>query len=112
MFQYELDQGTCIADPGAALTLDSPHQFKSFVVDLLEKQPVDHLIVTFERVNRIDSFGIGVIVGLFKVMQEKNKRFAVTNMSESHRKIFAMTGVDNVIEIFDTNADALDSFRA
>lgn len=111
MFRYELDQGTCIADPGAALTLDSPHQFKSFVVELLENEPIELLIVTFERVNRIDSFGIGVIVGLFKATQQQNKRFAVTNMSESHRKLFAMTGVDKVIEIFDTNSDAVESVR-
>ena len=106
MFRYELEQGTCIADPGAALTLDSPHQFKSFVTDLLENQPIDRLIITFEQVNRIDSFGIGVIVGLFKAASEKDKPFAITNMSESHRKLFAMTGVDKVIDIFDSNADA------
>lgn len=107
MHGYELDQGTCIANPGGALTLSSPTQFKSFVLDLLENQPIDRLIITFEQVNRIDSFGIGVIVGLFKTAREKGKRFAVTNMSENHRNLFAMTGVDKVIDIYDSNSDAI-----
>ena len=107
MYRHELDGGTCIVNPGAALTLDAPYQFKSFVNELLEKEPVDRLIVTFEDLNRIDSFGIGVIVGLFKAMRAQDKSFAVTNMSESHRNLFVATGLDQVIDIFDTNADAL-----
>ena len=109
MYGYELEEGTCIANPGGALTLDSPSQFKSFVIGLLENQPIERLIVTFEEVNRIDSFGIGVIVGLLKATRDKEKRFAVTNMSDVHRKLFAQTGVDKVIDIFDTNAEAIAS---
>lgn len=111
MFSHRIEQGICIVNPGAALTLDAPYQFKSFVVDLLEKTPCDGLIVTLEDLNRIDSFGIGVIVGLYKAALQKERPFAVANMSDSHRKLFASTGIDQAIDMYETHGEAISSMR-
>lgn len=111
MYTHEIEDGICIVNPGAALTLDAPAQFKAYVLKLLEQSPCEGLIVKLADLNRIDSFGIGVIVGLYKTAAERSLSFAVTDANASHRRLFASTGIDQAIDFFDSAGDAISSFR-
>lgn len=112
MYSHRVEKKVCIVETGGALTLMEPHQFKSFVLELLEDHEYEGLIVNFNKLNRIDSFGIGVIVSLLKTAKEKGKTFAITKMSDSHRRLFTSTGLDNAIDIFDTDEDAITAMTA
>jgi len=112
MYSHRTENKVCVVETGGALTLTEPHQFKSFVLELMEGKENIGLIVNFKKLVRIDSFGIGVIVGLFKAAREKNKTFAITEMSESHKRLFVATGLDKAIDIYKSDKEAIKAMTA
>jgi anti-anti-sigma factor len=73
----------------------------------------DQLILDLSGIRFIDSSGLNVLIGTARHFG--SGRFAVIISRPSIRKIFALTGIDSVIPIFESVADAvraLDNGRA
>ncbi len=109
MYSHRVEKEVCVVETGGSLTLSDPQKFKKFVLELLEGNEYRGLVVNFNKLNRIDSFGIGVIVALFKAAKEQSKTFAITEMNDSHRRLFTVTGLDKAIDIYNSDDDAITS---
>ena len=60
------------------------------------------VIFDFDRVVFMDSAGIGLIIGRYKLANMLGGKVHVTNMKQSVRKIFEMSGMQRIIsEIWD-----------
>ena len=112
MYTHRVQKKVCVVETGGALTLAEPHKFKQFVLELLEGHEYEGLIVNFKNLQRIDSFGIGVIVALLKASKEQSKPFALTEMSDSHKQLFTATGLHKAINIYKSDDDAISLMTA
>lgn len=79
------------------------------VDEILMKKQVDYIIFDFEYVNFMDSSGIGVIIGRYKKIANHGGRVAVINMNSRLKKLFNLSGMNKIINIYDTFEDAINS---
>ena len=75
------------------------------VDDILMK----NIIFDFEYVNFMDSSGIGVIIGRYKKIASHGGRVSVINMNSRLKKLFNLSGMNKIINIYDTFEDAINS---
>lgn len=54
------------------------------------------LYVDFEKVNYIDSTGLGVLVGMLKNEKEHDKSMHIINLKDNVKKIFTITGLEKI----------------
>ena len=67
------------------------------------------LIVNLEPVTFMDSSGLSVLVSAFKAMQEADGRIALVCTNPAISKIFTITGLDRVLAIHPSMAEALSA---
>jgi anti-anti-sigma factor len=80
------------------------------VSELLAEERSD-LLLNFARVDFIDSYGIGDIVACYLAVKEKKGRLKFACLSPKIWLIFHYSGLTRILEIFDTEEKALQSFR-
>lgn len=66
-----------------------------------------HLVVDLEDVPFMDSTGLGVLVGRLKLVRVKDGTLSLVCSSERILKVFSITGLDKVFQIFASLDDAL-----
>ena len=66
---------------------------------MLEKTPVSELEFDFSKTVFMDSAGVGMILGRYKVMRALDGRMAVSHMSAQIRRIMALSGIQNHISL-------------
>lgn len=79
------------------------------VDSILMKKQIDYIIFDFQYVNFMDSSGIGVIIGRYKKIVNYGGRVSVINMNSRVRKLFNLSGMSKIINIYDTFEDAINS---
>lgn len=65
---------------------------------LRENQPQE-LILDFSDVGFMDSSGIGLVMGRYKLMQELNGKVTVRNPPNHIRKVMRLSGIDRLASI-------------
>ncbi len=65
---------------------------------LREKQPLE-LVLDFSEVGFMDSSGIGLVMGRYKLMQELNGKVIVKNPPNHIKKVMRLSGIDRLASI-------------
>ncbi|MEO8519127.1 MAG: STAS domain-containing protein [Dermatophilaceae bacterium] len=65
------------------------------------------LVVDLEQVPFMDSTGLGVLVGRLKLVRANSGTLRLVCSSERILKVFSITGLDKVFQIFPTLTEAL-----
>jgi anti-anti-sigma factor len=111
IFSHRIENDACIVAIEGNIALDGVNEAKAFLRPHLENPAVHNLVINFDKVNFIDSSGIGLIVSIFKTMQQKEGKLALTNLSQKNLEIFTITRLNKILEIFPTEQDALAKVR-
>ena len=111
IFSHRIDNDTCIVAIEGNIALDGVNEAKAFLRPHLENPQVRTMVINFEKVNFIDSSGIGLIVSIFKTMQQKEGKLALTNLSPKNLEIFSITRLNKIFDIFPTEQEALTKVR-
>lgn len=64
---------------------------------LLEDEGIRCLILDFEKLDFMDSSGIGVILGRYRLMRDRGGSMYVAHMNTHIARIFHMSGMDRLI---------------
>lgn len=107
IFSHRVENSVCLVGIEGNIALDGVNEAKAFLKPHMEDPKVKSIIINFEKVNFIDSSGIGLIVSVFKTMQQKEGRFAISNLSKKNEEIFSITRLNKILEIFPTEKEAL-----
>lgn len=67
----------------------------------IQKYIPKKLIVDFEKVNFMDSAGIGMILGRYKMVTMFGGTMNMINVNPSVRKVFEMAGITKIIPIIE-----------
>lgn len=70
------------------------------------------LILNFSQLEYMNSSGIGLLVTLLIRANRQGEQLIAINMSDHYRHIFDLTGLNQAIIIYDTEADALAAIAA
>lgn len=79
------------------------------VAELLAEGKTDFLL-NFAKVDFIDSYGIGDVVATYVAIKEKKGRLKLACLSPKIWLVFRYSGLTRVLEIFDSEQKALQSF--
>ena len=69
-----------------------------------------NILLNFAKVDFIDSYGIGDIVASYLAVKEKKGRLKLAGLSPKIWLIFHYSGLTRILEIFDSEEKALQSF--
>lgn len=72
----------------------------------LHDPTIRHLILDFSGLTFMDSSGIGVILGRYRILRERGGGVSVINMNEHISRIFHMSGMNKVIRQLDRKQEA------
>lgn len=84
-------------------------QFLAQTLEKLLAEAGGHVLVDLERINYIDSTGIGELVGYFGKFREKGRRLVLVQPAERIRKLLAVARLDDIFPTYDTLEAALAS---
>ena len=101
-FSHRIENQVCIVNIEGNIALDGVTEAKEYLKPLLEDIEVRGLLINFEKVNFIDSSGIGLIVSLFKTLQQRDAKFGLANLSKKNEEIFTITRLNKILEIYDS----------
>lgn len=107
IFSHRVDNGICIIAIEGNIALDGVNEAKEFLKPHVESDEIKGIVINFEKVNFIDSSGIGLIVSVFKTMQERSGTFAITNLSKKNEEIFTITRLNKILSIYPTEEEAI-----
>lgn len=69
------------------------------------------ILLNLSKVDFIDSYGIGDVVAAYLAVKEKKGRLKLTGLSPKIWLIFQYSGLTRILEIFDSEEKAFESFR-
>lgn len=73
-------------------------ELKNKIFELIEEKNQD-ILINGEGLDYIDSTGLGVLMGIYKKLQEKGLNIKVINLKPNIYKLFDITGLNKVFNI-------------
>jgi stage II sporulation protein AA (anti-sigma F factor antagonist) len=77
------------------------------VNEVLESQPIQHILLNLEHLSFMDSSGLGVILGRYKVIRNKGGEMVVCSISPSIKRLFDMSGLFKIVHLAEDEVNAL-----
>ena len=68
---------------------------------MLADPTLRHMMLDFSHLNFMDSSGIGVILGRYRILRDRGGALSVTRMNRHVARIFHMSGMDKIIPVMD-----------
>ena len=72
----------------------------------VENSPKKNLIIDLKDVDLMDSSGIGLIVGRYKLVTSIGGKLALCNASKSVEKMLELSGIEKIVKHYKTLAEA------
>ena len=92
------------------LDLETSPTFREAVDEKLNQyDSIKHLILDLKKVSFIDSSGLGVILGRFKRLNQKGGKISAVNVSDQIKRIFQLSGLLKIMEIYEDRHSALEN---
>ena len=101
-----------VARPDCEIDHHSAGQLRSQMDAAFEKSQCRHIIMDFSKVNFMDSSGIGMIIGRYKMAHKRGGKLALANMSDEIARIYQISGLAKIIAKTATVDDALHHLSA
>jgi stage II sporulation protein AA (anti-sigma F factor antagonist) len=77
----------------------------------IERGRLKSLVLDFSQVNFMDSSGIGMIIGRYKLLLRQNGRLCVCSMGQSVGRIFELSGLGKIIPAYKTPEEAAKNLK-
>ena len=72
---------------------------------------VKKIIINLNDLDFIDSSGIGILINTAKLIRTKNGEFVMCNASADIKNVFKIINLQNFIKVYNSEHEAVDSFR-
>ena len=107
----ERADGTVIAKADGRVDSSNSREFHS-ELEAVVADSDSALVLDFEDVSYISSAGMRVILLTAKSLQKSGVKFVLCSMNDSIREVFKISGFDRIIDIHDSQPDALLAVNA
>lgn len=99
-----------IFDITGEIDLYNAPEIKEKIKDEMNKNKVN-IIINLDKVTYIDSSGIGVLISSLSNLKKVGGALKLINVYASVRKVFELTKLTSFFDIYDSEQDALASFK-
>lgn len=81
------------------------------VINILSKN-INQIVIDLKNVSMITSLGIGGLIRALRTVRDTEGDLKLSGVNASVRKIFTITKLEEIIEIFDSHDTAVKSFSS
>ena len=103
-------EATVIEVEATTLTASNAKEFKASLEKAIEDET--NIILDLNRITFIDSSGLGVFLSCLKILGKKGGDLKICNITKPVRVLFEMVRLHQVIEVFNSQEEALAAFGA
>jgi anti-sigma B factor antagonist len=107
--ERSLDALTVVTVVGDIDVFTSP-RLRETLLDLIEKGQVN-LVVDLAEVEFLDSTGLGVLVGVFHRLRNREGSMSLVGGNERVRRVFHVTQLDRIFTLHPTIDEAIHTLR-
>lgn len=83
---------------------------KELIMKKIENGEIN-IIINLNRVNYIDSSGIGTFISCNSLLSKYKGKLVIENINESIKKIFRLTQLDTILNIKNSEEEAINFFK-
>jgi anti-sigma B factor antagonist len=76
-----------------------------------EEDDCKNFIIDFEQLEHINSLAMGILRGKLKAVKEVGGNIKLIKLNDHIKSIFEMIGLDEIFEIYETEEEAIESFK-
>lgn len=66
---------------------------------IIVNENADRVVLDFSGVTFMDSSGVGLVMGRYRLVSDNSKKLSVINLSERDYRIFKMSGLEKIADI-------------
>jgi anti-sigma B factor antagonist len=103
----QLDSGVAVVTITGRLAMGAETERLDAAVKSLLQKDQKKFVLDITTLDYVDSSGIGMLVSCLTNVKKAGGELKLAGASPRIRRIFAMTGVDTMMPMFDTLADAM-----
>ncbi|WP_026895528.1 STAS domain-containing protein [Clostridiisalibacter paucivorans] len=96
--KYDENKNMWILKPVGEIDIYTAPEFKDILLDIIKEKTIS-IVIDGERLEYIDSTGLGVLISGLKKLKEKDENIIIKNMKANIKKLFSITGLNNVFII-------------
>jgi anti-sigma B factor antagonist len=108
-YRSRLEGGITVVSCAGRMDAASSPQFKEYLKRVIDEGNC-RLVIAMDRVEFLDSSGLGALVTCLRKAREKNGDLKISGLSPEVRSIFEMTGLTRVFDIHGQISTALEAF--
>lgn len=105
-FKIEMANDVLVLIPSGNLVASETESFRSQLEKLMEKKFL-FVLLDMNRIDFMDSSGLGSIIAVNKLIQGAGGVFACAALQEGVRKVFRVTRADQKIAVAENQSDGL-----
>ena len=98
MLEFERRRQTLTVRLEDELDHRAAQQLRRELDELLQDGTIRRLVLDLEKLNFMDSSGVGFIIGRYKLMVQRGGSVAVKNADRRMDRIFQMSGLYEIVE--------------
>jgi len=108
MIVTKKDEATVIEIEVTTLTATNAKEFKVKLEKEIENET--NILLDLNRITFIDSSGLGVFLSCLKTLNKKGGDLKICNITKSVRVLFELVRLHQIIEVFNSQEEALAAF--
>ena len=85
----------------------SAEEVRVKIDDRIDRDNIRKVILNFNGVTFMDSSGIGVVIGRYKKMQNRNGKLCVIEINRTVNKVFEISGMYKIIDVYKNIDEAI-----
>lgn len=106
MTEYEIVKKEKKLELIGEIDVSNSTAFKDELYNIIDNSN-NHITLDFAGLRYIDSAGLGILVGAYKRLKQRNSSMNIINAVENIKKLFIITKLDSIISINSPEEDAV-----
>lgn len=79
--------------------------------EAIQRNQVNHVVLSLRELTFMDSSGLGVILGRYKQIKGRGGKMAVCDMNPAVRRLFELSGLFKIVHVYDNERKALNELE-
>ena len=104
--------GITILEPNGKIMGTAVSELRAALSPQLEISDTPRVLINFENVNKIDSSGLGALMGVRAMTVRKKGRIGVVNVSKQIKNLIVLSRLVRAFEHYDSEAAAVSALSA
>lgn len=106
-FEFEVKQDVLLIRLSGELDHHSAEQLRKEASAIIDEQKIRHIILNLEQLGFMDSSGLGVILGRYNQIRQRQGEMVVCAISPAVHRLFEMSGLFKIIRLEQSEQFAL-----